>query len=130
MEIKLPTTYITMIIKFLFYCILREYDEHMTYKVTTIRLPIELVREIDLLAKTLNRDKSDIIREAIRHGLREIKIRIALEQYQKGLISIGRLVEVSGLSYWEVYEELKKRGITLKYGEERFIEEVRELLEK
>ena len=102
----------------------------MTYKVTTIRLPSELIREINLLAETLDRDKSDIIREAIRYGLREIKIRIALEQYQKGLISIGRLVEVSGLSYWEVYEELKKRGITLKYGEDRFIEEVRELLEK
>ena len=98
------------------------------FKVTTVRLPVELLEELDFLAGALGRDRSDVLRDAIRFGVRELRVRLALDLYSRGLISIGRAVEVSGLSYWEFFGELKRRGVVLRYGDERFLEEVGEFL--
>ena len=100
----------------------------MTFKVTTVRLPEEAVKALDNLARSLRRERSEVMREALQIGIKEMKIRLAIELYSGGKISFGRMTELTGLGYRELSIELKRRGVPFKYGEERFIEEAEELV--
>jgi len=68
------------------------------------------------------------MREALQIGIGEMKLRLALELYHKGRISFGRMAELTGLGLRELSLELKRRNVTLRYGEERFSEEVKHLV--
>ena len=100
----------------------------MTFKVTTVRLPEETIEDLEDLTDKLQREKSDIMREALKIGIDEMKLRLALELYRKGSISFGRMAELTGLGYRELSLELRQRNVTLRYGEERFSEEVEHLV--
>jgi len=95
-------------------------------KVMTVRLPEETVEELEGLTKMLQREKSDVMREALQIGIGEMKLRLALELYSKGRISFGRTMEMTGLDYRELSLEFKKRNIPFRYGEERFKEETQQ----
>jgi len=101
----------------------------LTFKVTTVRLPEEMFKTIENLTKKLQREKSDVMRDALQIGIGEMKLRLALELYSKGKISFGRMVELTDLGYRELHLELKRRNIPFRYGEERFCEEVKQLVE-
>ena len=100
----------------------------MTFKVTTVRLPEETIEALEDLTRRLHREKSDVMREALRIGIGEMKLRLALELYSKGKVSFGRMVELTGLGYRELSLELKRRNVPLRYGEDRFREEVDQLV--
>lgn len=68
------------------------------------------------------------MREALQIGIGEMKLRLALELYHKGRISFGRMVELTGLGYRELSLELRRRNVPLRYGEDRFSEEVEQLV--
>lgn len=97
-------------------------------KATTIRLPKESFKELEELTRTLQKDRADVIREALRLGIGEMKLRLALELYSKGKISYGKMAELTGMGYRELSIELKRRNIPLRYGEERFSKEITELV--
>lgn len=100
----------------------------MTFKVTTVRLPEETIEDLEDLTEKLQREKSDLMREALKIGIGEMKLRLALELYRKGSISFGRMAELTGLGYRELSLELRRRNVVFRYGEERFREEVEQLV--
>ena len=100
----------------------------MAFKVTTVRLPEETLEVIEELTDKLQREKSEIMREALNIGIDEMKLRLAIEQYVKGSVSFGRMAELTGLSHRELFLELRRRNIVYRYGEERFNEEVEQLV--
>jgi len=100
----------------------------LTFKVTTVRLPEETIEDLEDLTDKLRREKSDIMREALKIGIDEMKLRLALELYNKGSISFGRMAELTGLGYRELSLELRRRNIVFRYGEERLSEEVEQLV--
>jgi len=100
----------------------------LTFKVTTVRLPKETIEALEDLTEKLQRERSDVMREALQIGIGEMKLRLALELYTKGRISFGRMAELTGLGYRELSLELKRRNVPLRYGEERFSEEVEQLV--
>lgn len=99
----------------------------LTFKVTTVRLPEETLEALEDLTTKLQRERSDVMREAMKIGIGEMTLRLALELYTKGKISFGRMSELTGLGYRELTMSLKRRNITLRYGEERFDDEVEQL---
>jgi predicted HTH domain antitoxin len=96
----------------------------LTFKVTTVRLPEETLEALEDLTDKLQRERSDIMREAMQIGIGEMKLRLALELYTKGKVSFGRMAELTGLGYRELSRALKRRNVTLRYGEKRFSEEI------
>ena len=100
----------------------------LAFKVTTVRLPEETLEVIEELTDKLQREKSEIMREALNIGIDEMKLRLAIEQYLKGSVSFGRMAEMTGLSHRELFLELRRRNIVYRYGEERFSEEVERLV--
>ena len=99
----------------------------MSLGITTLRVETEILSDVAKLSKELKIDKSDLLREAIRLGMREFKVRLALGLYSKGKVSFGRASEIAGIGYRELQLELRNRNVTFRYGEERFQEELREL---
>lgn len=87
-----------------------------------------MVEAVKDLTEKLDRERSDVMREALQIGIGEMKLRLALELYSKGRISFGRMAELTGLGYRELFLEVKRRNVPLRYGEERFREEVEQLV--
>lgn len=101
----------------------------MAFKVTTIRLPKDMKDTLEDLAEKLGRERSDIVREVLQIGIGEMKLRLALELYSKGRVSFGRMAELTGLGYRELSLEMKRKNVPLRYGEERFSEESKQLVD-
>lgn len=71
----------------------------MSFKVTTVRLPEETLEGLMDLTEKLGKDRSDVMREALKIGFDELKRRYALELYREGRISFGRMSELTNLSH-------------------------------
>jgi len=82
---------------------------------TSVRLPKELVEEIEKLSREEGVDKGTLIRKLLAESLKEYKIRRALELYREGRISLWRAAEIAGITYREALGELKRRNIPFQY---------------
>lgn len=100
----------------------------LTFKVTTVRLPEDTIEDLEDLTDRLQREKSDVMREALKIGIDEMKLRLALELYNNGRISFGRMAELTGLGYRELSLELRRRNVVFRYGEDRISDEVEKLV--
>ncbi len=78
---------------------------------TNIRLDADLVAALERVARAEGIDRPAAIKRLLELSLREWEITHALDRYRGGEISLGRASEESGLSEWEVLDEIKNRGI-------------------
>ena len=81
----------------------------------SISIPNDLLRDITELSRQKKTSRSIILAESTQLGFREMAIRFAIEEYQRGHISVGRAAEISGVGLAEFMEEMRKRGITPRY---------------
>ncbi|MBA7535499.1 hypothetical protein ES705_27756 [subsurface metagenome] len=79
----------------------------------SVRVKINILKELDSLAEFLGVDRATIVRDVINKGLETKKIDIALELYQKGY-SLEQAANTTNTSLWDLIDEVKKRGITSK----------------
>ncbi len=90
----------------------------MPSKSVSISIPELMNNEINTLVKTGEySSKSDVIRDAFRTFLRknpEKKLRIAIELYKEGKVSLMRAAEIAEIDSESFKQELKDRGITVK----------------
>ena len=83
-----------------------------------VRMKKETIDELDRIAELLNIDRATIVRKIIDKGIEQQKIEFAIELYQKG-DTLERAANISGASLWDLFEELKRRGITSKFDIEQ-----------
>ncbi|HKZ64652.1 MAG TPA: UPF0175 family protein [Thermoplasmata archaeon] len=93
----------------------------------SLRLPGDLRREIERLAKREGKDKSELIREFLRRAVASRKVELALEAYQARKVSLGKAAELADLSLWEMLDVLRDRRIPLSYSAEDLEEDLRTL---
>jgi predicted HTH domain antitoxin len=86
-------------------------------------IPNELLRSIDELARVKRVNRSALLAESVKLGGRELRIRFALEQYERGSISVGRAAEMAEVSLAELLEEMHKRGIIPRYNLDFLVKE-------
>lgn len=102
----------------------------MVGEIVSVRLPKELRREIEEVARIKEKGRSEVIRELLTRALRERKLEKALELYRKGRITLWRAARIADISLWEILEELQHRRIEVDYGlkelEEDYIEALKE----
>lgn len=100
-------------------------------KRTNIMLSEEQHRKLKLYSKKEGRTLGRLVRDAIENtyqkkDLIEKRRQIALNAYQEGLISLGKLAEVLGLDPVSARIYLKSSGITLLgQGPEEITQDVR-----
>ena len=80
----------------------------------SVRMKKETLNELDRIAELLGVDRATIVRKIIHNGIELQKIEVAIDLYQKG-DTLERAANISGASLWDLFEELKNRGITSKF---------------
>jgi len=95
--------------------------------VKTVRLPPEMVRELDKVAKEEGKRESETMREIIHQGLQEYRSRKAVEKYLRGTFSQGRAASYAGMTLQEFHQELKRRGHTLRISRDEVARELAEI---
>lgn len=85
---------------------------------TSFSIPETMKKEIDVLVDSGEySSRSDVMRDAFRTFLRkkpEKRIRITLELYKNGKVSLMRASELAEMNFENYKEELKERGIEVK----------------
>ena len=80
----------------------------------SVRMKKETIDELDRIAELFGIDRATIVRKIIDKGIEQQKIQVAIELYQKG-DTLERAANISGASLWDLFDELKNRGIISKF---------------
>jgi len=83
-----------------------------------VRIPEEILKELEESAKEENTDKSTVIRRFILEGLREYRRERAARLYRVRRVSIDGAAELAGLTVREMVDYLIKRGYKSSYSYE------------
>ena len=76
------------------------------------RLPDDEAEELERVAEMLGEDKSSVIRKALSEGLRDLRIRRAVERYQMGEVSVKQAARIAGVNLGEWLEIARERNLT------------------
>ncbi len=76
-----------------------------------IRIDDRNMKELNELAKMLSSSRSEVIRRIIERGIRELRMKIAMEKYIDDEFSLCRAAEFSGVSIQQMAKYLAQRGI-------------------
>jgi predicted HTH domain antitoxin len=86
------------------------YNVYMTS--ISARIPDEDEEELRKVTELLDEDRSSTIRKALREGLEELRVRVAIEQYQSGNVSANEAARIAGVSIAEWLEIARERNLT------------------
>lgn len=85
-----------------------------------ITLPKLLAKEVKTIPKLgVYKSESEFVKEAIKTFLmarRDIRTSLAIELYNDGVISLGRMSEITDLGYEEAKELLVSKGVRIRRG--------------
>lgn len=76
------------------------------------RIPDDEADALEEVADLLGEDKSTVIRKALDEGLRELRVRVAVERYQTGDVSVNQAARLAGISLGEWLEIARDRNLT------------------
>lgn len=82
------------------------------------RVPDDEKEAIEEVADLLEEDQSTTIRKALREGLTELRIRVAIERYQSGDVSVNQAARIAGVSLAEWMEIARERNLTSQLSPE------------
>lgn len=76
------------------------------------RIPDDEAATLEEVAELLGEDKSTVIRKALGEGLRDIRIRLAIQRYQSGEVSVNEAARIADVSLGEWLEIARERNLT------------------
>ncbi|MFC4449162.1 UPF0175 family protein [Halorussus aquaticus] len=76
------------------------------------RIPDDEEEALEEVAELLGEDKSTTIRKALNEGLYDIRVRIAIEQYQSGEVSVNEAARIAGVPLGEWFEIAREQNLT------------------
>ena len=91
-------------------------------KPTTIRIPEDLLNEIDQVVKELKLDRSTYLRDVLKKGFSLDRQERLLRQYQRGELSLPETCRRLKCNPWEILSILQTRNIHLNVGLEDWLD--------
>jgi metal-responsive CopG/Arc/MetJ family transcriptional regulator len=91
-------------------------------KPTTIRIPEDLLNEIDQFVQEMKLDRSAYLREVLRKGFSVDKQDRLLEKYHRRELSLMEVCEELGWSPWEFLAQLKAKNLQLNVDLEDWLD--------
>lgn len=76
------------------------------------RIPDDDEEAIEAVAELLGEDKSSVIRKALREGLHDLRVQVAIQRYQSGELSVNQAARTAGVSLAEWFEIARERNLT------------------
>ena len=94
--------------------------------VTTVRFEDEEIDELKKLAKERGSDQSTLLKQALKKGMKEVRIELAFEKYRHHKITMSVAAGMAHLTLWEFMDELKKRNAFVETDEKNLEENLKE----
>ena len=91
----------------------------------SLRLPKETIKKLRELADKEGKDRSTLIRELLEHGVKEKSLEQAIELYRMGQVTGWKAAQLSGVSLWNFYKALSKKGVLIQYSEHDLEEDLK-----
>jgi len=88
----------------------------------TTRVSEKIEEEIRGISEREQLDRSTVVRRLLMEGIKDWKIKYALEQYSEGKVTIWRAARMASISLREMLDIAAKKGIPFQYT----IEDLRE----
>lgn len=76
------------------------------------RIPDDEEEALAEVAALLDEDKSTTIRKALAEGLQDIRVRVAVERYQSGDVSVNEAARIADVSLGEWLEIAREHNLT------------------
>ena len=76
------------------------------------RIPDEEREALEEVADLLDEDRSTTIRKALREGLHDLRVRVAVERYQTGDVSVNQAARMADVSLGEWLDIARERNLT------------------
>lgn len=92
-------------------------------KIISARVEEDVVKRLETASKKSNLDKTSLIRIVLLKGLKELEETEALDSYEKGEISLGRLGDLLNMNKWDTIDLLSNNKISMNYVKEDFAED-------
>lgn len=91
-------------------------------KPTTVRLPEDLVKQLDERARSRGEDRASVIRELLRAGLARQVEAETLAAYREQRISLSEGAARLGLDLWSWFDLLQRNGESVNVELEDWID--------
>ena len=88
------------------------------------RIDEELIKEIDEIVKERGTDRSAVIRELLYIGLKEYKLKKALELVRERKVTVWKAAEIAGITYREMLEKLREHNVPFPITAEELAREI------
>jgi predicted HTH domain antitoxin len=79
------------------------------------RLPQELVRDLELIERYEQTDRSTTVRKLLSRGVAEWKLDFYGRQYGEGAMTLAKAAQEAGVSLWEMMDYARQRKIAAQY---------------
>lgn len=76
-----------------------------------VRIDEQNMGSLEELARMLHSSRSEIVRKVMEEGIKELRMKIAMEKYIDDEFSLCRAAEFSGVSIQQMARYLAERGI-------------------
>lgn len=76
------------------------------------RIPDQEAETLDEVAALLGEDRSTTIRRALAEGLHDLRVRVAVEQYQSGDVSMNQAARIADVSLAEWLKIAREQNLT------------------
>ena len=83
-----------------------------------IRLPKEVLKQIEQLSKEDMEDRSTVIRKLVIIGYSSLRKEKAAAKYRKGELTLSEAAHQAGLTVWEMERYLVEQGFSSSYSVE------------
>ncbi|MFP3946771.1 MAG: UPF0175 family protein [Archaeoglobaceae archaeon] len=91
------------------------------------RIDREIAEEIERIMQKKGIDRSAAVRELLRIGIREFRLKEALELVSERKITVWKAAEIAGLTYREMLDELREHNIAFPVAREEIAREFEEI---
>jgi predicted HTH domain antitoxin len=88
------------------------------------RLPRELIDDLELIERTELSDRSAVVRRLLQRATREWKLEHYAQRYADGTMSVAQAAQQSGVSLWEMMEQLRSRKVPCQYDFQEWEQDV------
>lgn len=80
-----------------------------------VRLPVGLVRELELIEEVEQSDRSTTVRRLLASAVHDWKLKHYARQYGEGKVTLARAARDTGVSLWETTDYARARKVPVQY---------------
>lgn len=88
-------------------------------------LSAEEALQLDELADLEGSDREELARVILRQGIKDLRLRRAVESYRRGEVSLSRAAELAAISQWDFLGLMNRESLEFHYGASEFEEDLR-----